>query len=112
MKGTSGCTRRAGFATILAANSTIRSSTTSPRTGPGERLITDYWHPDGRTLLYVADLGEPGRDPARNFRCLLNSRASRDKNAHTHPFLSPDGTRAFFNSDETGLMQAYMVEGF
>ena len=25
--------------------------------------------------------------------------------------VSPDGRRAFFNSDETGILQAYMIEG-
>jgi Tol biopolymer transport system component len=28
-----------------------------------------------------------------------------------HPFLSPDGTMGFFNSDESGLLQAYMITG-
>ena len=27
------------------------------------------------------------------------------------PAVTPDGTRAFFNSDESGLLQAYMVTG-
>jgi Tol biopolymer transport system component len=31
---------------------------------------------------------------------------------HVHPFLPPDGRTGFFNSDETGTMQAYMVRGF
>ncbi len=78
----------------------------------GRRLITDYWHPDGRTLVYLADLDKPGESPAKNFRCLLDTRSSRNKDAHVHPFLSPDGSRAFFNSDETGIVQAYLVEWF
>jgi hypothetical protein len=28
-----------------------------------------------------------------------------------HPFLSPDGKSAFFNSDESGTLQAYMIRG-
>jgi hypothetical protein len=28
----------------------------------------------------------------------------------TH-FLSPDGKLVFFNSDETGILQAYMIRG-
>ena len=30
----------------------------------------------------------------------------------TDPRLSPDGRTGFFNSDETGTMQAYMVRGW
>ena len=33
------------------------------------------------------------------------------KEAHIHPFLSPDGKLAFFNSDESGVLQADMVRG-
>ena len=33
------------------------------------------------------------------------------KQAHIHPFLSPDGSMAFFNSDESGILQAYMIRG-
>ncbi len=29
-----------------------------------------------------------------------------------HPFLSPDDRMVFFNSDESGLLQAYMVRGW
>ena len=31
------------------------------------------------------------------------------RSVHVHPFLSPDGNLAFFNSDESGLSQAYMI---
>ncbi len=57
------------------------------------------------------DLGEPGKDAARNLRYLLNPRSSGKKEAHIHPFLSPDGKLAFFNSDESGILQAYMIRG-
>jgi hypothetical protein len=74
----------------------------------GRRLITDA----AGGFVYVAELGTPGKDPLRNFRRLLATRSSMKKGAHIHPFLSPDGTLGFFNSDETGLLQAYMVRGF
>ena len=32
--------------------------------------------------------------------------------AHIHPFLSPDGLSAFFNSTESGTLHAYMARGF
>jgi len=74
----------------------------------GKRLITDA----KGGFVYVAELGEPGKDPARNFRRLLATRSSMKKEAHIHPFLSPDGTMGFFNSDESGRLQAYLVKGF
>jgi Tol biopolymer transport system component len=33
------------------------------------------------------------------------------KGSHIHPFLSPDGRTAYFNSDESGTLQAYMIRG-
>jgi len=74
----------------------------------GRRLISDA--SGGR--VYVAELGEPGKDPLRDFQYLLNARSSGQKHAHVHPFLSPDGATGFFNSDESGILQAYMVRGF
>ncbi len=74
----------------------------------GRRLIVDTgqtWH---QGALYLAGLGEPGRDPFLNFTYLLKL---LNNNIHAHPFLSPDGTHAFFNFDESGLLQAYMLRG-
>jgi len=42
---------------------------------------------------------------------LLDPRSSRHKDTHPHPFLSTDGTMALFNSDEGGVLQAYMIRG-
>jgi hypothetical protein len=77
----------------------------------GGRLVSDYWLPEGEVELYLALLGEPGREPARSFKYLLKPGTSNTKETHSHPFLSPDGRRAFFNSDESGTLQAYMIEG-
>ena len=74
----------------------------------GERLISDA---TGQKI-YVAQLGRPGKDPLSNFQYLLGSKSSGKKQAHVHPFLSPDGTTGFFNSDESGILQAYMIRGF
>jgi hypothetical protein len=76
----------------------------------GDRLIADAAPFDQGGALYVGDFGAPGKDAAR-FTWLLNPRASGKKESQIHPFLSPDGTMAFFNSDESGLLQAYMVKG-
>lgn len=77
----------------------------------GQRLISDAAPLDKGAKIYVAELGAPGQEPLRNFRCLLSPKSSGQKGAHVHPFLSPDGSLAFFNSDESGLLQAYMLRG-
>jgi len=77
----------------------------------GQRLITDARHADGSDGLYLFELGRPGQAPLREERLLLRPRASWNKTCHIHPFLSPDGRTGFFNSDETGTLQAYMVRG-
>lgn len=80
----------------------------------GKHLITDHRVPDdGVWHLYAADFGEAGVEPLQNLRYLVNTGSSLSGlgNAHTHPFLSPDGKRAFFNSDESGVLQAYMITG-
>ena len=79
----------------------------------GQRLITDAAPLDAGGRIFMADLGETGKDPLRNFRYLLNPRNGTyvQGGCHIHPFLSPDGTLAFFNSNESGISQAYMVRG-
>jgi hypothetical protein len=73
----------------------------------GKRLISDA--AQGR--IYLGELGTPGKDPMRNVKYLLNAKSSGKKEAHVHPFLSPDGSLGFFNSDESGTLQAYMIRG-
>ncbi|MBT7166238.1 MAG: hypothetical protein HN904_25885 [Victivallales bacterium] len=77
----------------------------------GKRLVSDAkpFQEGGR--VFIAALGEPGTGPLTNFTCLLNARSSCTKDSHIHPFLSPDGTMAFYNSDESGILQAYMIRG-
>ena len=75
----------------------------------GQRILSDFWTDDSQWLLYSADFGPGEGEALRNWRLILNTRSS--KPAHPHPFLSPDGTKGFFNSDETGIIQAYMVTG-
>ena len=75
----------------------------------GQRLITDSRLPDGRVPVLVARLGEAGRDPLQDLTYLLDSRSKWLKDSHIHPFLSPDGRIGFFNSNESGVLQAYMI---
>jgi len=77
----------------------------------GRRLVTDAGSADDGGRVFVAGLHEPGKDALSDWTCLADPRSSPKKEAHIHPFLSPDGTRAFFNSDESGVLQAYMVRG-
>ena len=78
----------------------------------GSRLISDTGPNDQGGRVVLADLGTPGEGVLENLRYLVNPRCSWVKGAHIHPFLSPDGTKGFFNSDESGVLQAYMVLGF
>jgi hypothetical protein len=77
----------------------------------GERLITDAGPVSDGGRIFLARFGEPGRDALTDWVYLLNPRSSWDKGAHVHPFLSPDGALGFFNSDESGILQAYMIRG-
>jgi hypothetical protein len=78
----------------------------------GRRLVSDYCSPAAEGgWIYTAEFGEPGCDPLGNWTYLLDARADIGKACHLHPFLSPDGKTAFFNSNESGLLQAYMIRG-
>jgi hypothetical protein len=108
-----------GSATAGARRTMLSASFPTPRfhhfatDAEARRLITDYMPGDPPlTQLYLADFdAEPDR-PLRNWRRLLDTRSpSNESNAHTHPFLSPDGKTAFFNSTESGVLQAYMIRG-
>lgn len=79
----------------------------------GRRLVTDSAPLDGGGPIYLAEFGAPGHEPLQAIRFLMNPRngpyTKGPRSVHVHPFLSPDGNLAFFNSDESGLSQAYMI---
>ncbi len=80
----------------------------------GTLLVTDCASAGRGWGVYLGALRPPGDPAARdgdfaNPRLLLRPRSAVEKGAHIHPFLSPDGKRAFFNSDESGILQAYMA---
>jgi len=75
----------------------------------GRFLITDSGPREGGGGLHLGELSTPGEAPLASMTYLLNPRSSWKKDSHIHPFLSPDGTMGFFNSDESGILQAYMV---
>ncbi|MEN6304067.1 MAG: hypothetical protein ABFD96_15150 [Armatimonadia bacterium] len=77
----------------------------------GKRLITDCGPLNEQATIWAAELGNAGMDPLTGWTYLLSPRSTCLKGAHIHPFLSPDGTTGFFNSDESGLLQAYMITG-
>jgi len=77
----------------------------------GRRLITDAGPRETGGGVYAGNLGRPGEDPLDEFTFLVNPGSSWSKMAHIHPFLSPDGSMGFFNSDESGTLQAYGILG-
>jgi hypothetical protein len=77
----------------------------------GNRLITDSGPAKTGGGIYLASFGEPGEEALKDWQWLVNPRSSWDKGTHVHPFLSPDGKLGFFNSDESGRLQAYMIRG-
>lgn len=78
----------------------------------GRRLITDAGPREGGGAIYLAKLPTDETAPLENVTFLLNPRSSWEKGSHIHPFLSPDGSTGFFNSDESGILQAYMAKGW
>jgi hypothetical protein len=78
----------------------------------GTRLISDTGPTDQEGRVVVAEIGAPGESVLKNLRRVATPNCSWVKGAHIHPFLSPDGSKGFFNSDESGVLQAYMVQGF
>jgi len=77
----------------------------------GLRFISDA-RVGQQWLLYTAEFGGAASDPLKDWTFVLDTRSNATlKTTHPHPFLSPDGTRGFFNSDESGTLHAYMVTG-
>lgn len=71
----------------------------------GSLFVSDARGEDGKWTLYTARFGEYEGDPLYDWRFILDT-GSSDR-MHPHPFLSPDGKWGFFNSDESGVLQAY-----
>lgn len=82
----------------------------------GTRFIGDYLPPDkqyGQEELWIGRLPpEPNACLQPSYLLDLRTSDKFGQASHAHAFFSPDGRRAFFNSDFTGLPQLWMVEGF
>ena len=76
----------------------------------GRRFIADCGQAGGG-CLYYAHIPEDEDKPLHDFTYLLTPRTDFGGSAHMHPFISPDGATGFFNSDESGVLQAYMIRG-
>ena len=76
----------------------------------GRRLVSDTGRQDRGGRVFLAEFGTDPHAALSSWTCLANPGSSWQKQAHIHPFLSPDGTRAFFNSDESGILQTYMID--
>jgi len=77
----------------------------------GRRFITDYRTEDMIGVM-VAEFPAEESGALQGLRLVANTKGERESQVHTHPFLSPDGRLGFFNSNESGILQAYMVRGF
>ncbi|HCK11012.1 MAG TPA: hypothetical protein DHW45_14130, partial [Candidatus Latescibacteria bacterium] len=62
--------------------------------------------------VWLFDLQEDEAGKLENPRKVAEPGSSWKKESHIHPFLSPSGHSGFFNSDESGVLQAYMVRGW
>ena len=78
----------------------------------GRRLITDSGPADRTAGVYLARLPEDREGVLSEVTLIARPASSWQKSSHIHPFLSPDGALGFFNSDESGILQAYMVRGW
>ena len=78
----------------------------------GTFFISDAGPRNRGGSIYIAELPDNDTHPLKNVRFLVSPRSSWEKTTHIHPFLSPDGKTGFFNSDESGVLQAYMVQGW
>ncbi len=58
-------------------------------------------------VIQLTDESIPSSTPDGSVETLVSGQG-----ADIHPFLSPDGQSGFFNSDESGILQAYMVRGW
>ena len=78
----------------------------------GYFFISDAGPKERGGSIYLGQFSEAETSPLRDMTFLLNPHSSWKKDTHMHPFLSPDGRMAFFNSDESGVLQAYMMRGW
>jgi hypothetical protein len=76
----------------------------------GTRLISDCAPFDKGGRIFLFDLPDKNTEPFKKSVYLCNAGSTCVKETHIHPFLSPDGTMGFFNSNESGILQAYMIK--
>lgn len=74
----------------------------------GAKIVSDYESENNEWHLYAGKLGKPGKDAA-DLRFILNLGSREVSPWHPHPFLSPDGRMAFFNSSASGKLDAYAI---
>jgi len=77
----------------------------------GTKMISDTHLTDDGGKVIVMELGEPGKEPFYNLHVIIRTGCSWKKGSHIHPFLSPDATMGFFNSDRDGILRAYVIKG-
>ncbi len=75
----------------------------------GRWLVTDCEPMNAGGRIFLARLPDEDGEPIRQWTYLMSPGFSDSPTCDIHPFLSPDGRMAFFNSDEGGIQQAYMI---
>lgn len=84
----------------------------------GRRIIVDAMNPERQlSRLYLIRLGNldqgetPGPDDWKLLGdCLTGNKGPNYGIEHSHPFLSPDGRYAFFNSNVSGILRPYVAD--
>lgn len=84
----------------------------------GRRLIVDALNAQRQlSLIYLVNLGDLDRSEtpqAADWQLLADSQTSNQSGTygteHCHPFLSPDGRYAFFNSNADGVIRPYVAD--
>jgi|BioPla2DNA2_1021312.scaffolds.fasta_scaffold31580_2 hypothetical protein len=84
----------------------------------GRRIIVDAMNPERQlSRLYLIRLGNldqgetPGPDDWKLLGdCLTSNKGPNYGIEHSHPFLSPDGRYAFFNSNVSGILRPYVAD--
>lgn len=79
----------------------------------GTDLKGKYILTEDRDAVKFGILSSPGASYASDFIQVAQTKMRQEMRAtvDSHPFLSPDGKKGFFNSNESGMLQAYMIDG-
>ena len=67
------------------------------------------WSPDGKSIVYVADVGGVNQLFTRSLDAAISTQITKSSTDCLRPFWSPDGARVYFISGGTGRLQLWSV---